>query len=207
MGIKNTTTDYGVIAKAFHWSMALIMMGLLLAGVYMVNLENSPFKFQIYGLHKSFGIVILGMVIGRIIWKHINAKPSALDTHQKWEKTLSKLTHIFLYLGMIGMPLTGWLMSSAGGYPVKVFGFEIPALMEKNPDIGKLMNQSHMIFGYMIILAILLHAAGAFKHHFIDKDHTLKRMMAKPVQGFGAYIVVMIMGIFVTGVGYFILLN
>lgn len=207
MSIKNTVTDYGVIAKAFHWSMALMMMGLLLAGVYMVGLENSPFKFQIYGLHKSFGIIILIMVIGRIVWKHMNAKPKAMETHKKWEKILAKLAHVFLYFGMIGMPLTGWLMSSAGGYPVKVFGFPIPDLIEKNPDFGKLMNQSHMIFGYMLIAAILLHVAGALKHHFVDKDNTLKRMMAKPMQRFGPYIIVTITGVFIAFVGYFIVLN
>jgi len=207
MNIKNTTNDYGVIAKLFHWSMALMMMGLLLAGVYMVGLENSPFKFQVYGLHKSFGIIVLAMVIGRIIWKHINTKPASLNTHQKWEKALSKITHVLLYLGMIGMPLTGWLMSSAGGYPVKVFGFALPSLIEKNPEIGKFMNQSHMIFGYMIIIAIILHAMGAFKHHFIDRDNTLKRMTAKPVQGFLPHIAVVVTGLFILGAVYFILLN
>jgi cytochrome b561 len=170
-------------------------------------LENSPFKFEIYGLHKSFGIIILALVIGRIIWKAINPKPMEMDTHEKWEKTLAKLAHGFLYLSMIGMPLTGWLMSSAGGHPVKLFGLELPALMEKNPDIGKLMNQTHEILSYMLIAAILLHAVGAFKHHFIDRDNTLKRMMAKPVHGFGPYIAVMITGVFAVGVAYFIVLN
>ena len=207
MSLKNTTDHYGLIAKAFHWSMALIMMGLVLLGMYMVDLDRTPFKFELYGWHKSFGILILAMVIGRLIWKHMNPKPVAMDTHQKWEKILAKLAHIFLYLSMIGMPLTGWLMSSAGGHPVKFFGVEIPALMEKNPEFGKLMNQTHEILSYMLIAAIILHAAGAFKHHFVDKDNTLKRMMAKPMQGFGAYVAAAIIAIFITGVGYFLLLN
>lgn len=207
MCLKNTAEKYGGVAKAFHWSMALIMMGLLLIGLYMVELDRTPFKFELYGWHKSFGIVILAMVIARMAWKFANPKPAPLETHQKWEKILAKLAHIFLYAGMIGMPLTGWLMSSAGGYPVKVFGLEIPALMGKDPDFGGLMNKTHRIFSYCLIAAIFLHAAGAFKHHFMDKDVTLKRMLAVPMQKVGPFVAAGVATIFALGVMYLFLLN
>lgn len=207
MGLKNTATQYGVISKLFHWGMALIMMGLLMVGLFMVQLEPAPFKFQVYGWHKSFGILALILVAARIAWKFSNSKIEHMATHKKWEKTLAKIAHIGLYGAMIGMPLTGWAMSSAAGYPVKLFGLTLPALVAENKALGGLMNQTHEILGYVLIATILLHAAGAFKHHFVDEDATLKRMLVKPLEGFMPYVLVFVAGLFFAGALYFIVLN
>ncbi len=207
MRFKNTATEFGLIAKIFHWSMALMMMSLLIVGFFMVSLDPAPFKFQVYGWHKSFGILILLMVAGRIIWKVSNAKLDSMVTHKKWEKILAKIAHLALYLGMIGMPLSGWAMSSSAGYPVKLFGLTLPALVAENKALGSLMNQTHEILGYVLVIAILLHAAGAFKHHFVDRDGTLKRMLSKPIEGSVPYLLVFLVGLFFAGALYFILLD
>lgn len=207
MGFKNTSTEYGILSKFFHWTIAFIMMGLLVVGFYMVSLEPAPFKFEVYSWHKSFGILVLILVVGRIFWKFSNSKLEHMATHKKWEKILAKITHLALYVGMIGMPLSGWAMSSAAGYPVKLFGLTLPALVAENKALGSLMNQTHEILGYVLIGAILLHTAGAFKHHFIDRDSTLKRMLIQPLEGFMPYLLVFVVGLFFAGAAYFILLN
>ncbi len=168
--------NYNLVAKIFHWVMALIMMGLILMGLYMTSLEYSPDKIKLIGLHKSFGLLILWMVGVRIIWSYISKRPIALPTHKSWEKILSKVIHVFLYIAMIGMPLSGWLMSSAGEYPVSFFGVPMPDLVDKNMDMAKLMNKTHEVLAYLLIFSVLLHIWGAFKHHFVDKDATLRRM-------------------------------
>ncbi len=177
MGMGNGETHYGWLAKSFHWIIAILIFGLICVGFYMESMPNSPQKFEIYGLHKSFGLMVLWLAGLRLIWRHISKPPRALDTHQRWEKILSKITHILLYIAMISMPLSGWLMSSAGEYPVSFFGLQMPALTDKNPALAGLMNSAHSYLAYCLIAAIFLHSAGAIKHHIIDGDITLKRMV------------------------------
>ena len=174
--LNNTQNAYGLLAKAFHWVTGLIILGLLSLGFYMEGLEGTPFKFGLYGWHKSFGALVLFLVIFRLGWKFASVRVESLPTHQQWEKLLAKGAHILLYLAMFAMPLTGWLMSSAAGYPVKMFGLELPALIEKNKELGGFFNQAHGIIAYALIGLLVLHVAGAFKHHFLDKDETIQRM-------------------------------
>ncbi|MEZ5918455.1 MAG: cytochrome b/b6 domain-containing protein [Alphaproteobacteria bacterium] len=176
-GWKNTPSTYGTVSRLFHWSTALIVLGLLGLGFYMHEVEAGQFKFQLYGLHKSFGILVLTLAALRILWNLGTSRPSALATHQKWEKFLSKAIHLFLYITLIGMPLSGWIMSSAGQFPVRVFGlFDLPALTGKNPALFDQMREIHEMFAYGLIAALALHIAGALKHHLIDRDSTLTRM-------------------------------
>ena len=169
-------THYNLIAKLFHWVMGLVILGLILLGLYMTSMDYSPNQIKLYALHKSFGFLILWLVGLRLIWRHIRKPPPTHDEHQSWERFLSKIIHVFLYVAMIGMPLSGWLMSSAGEYPVPFFGLQMPDLVGQSETIAVLMHRTHEILGYMLIAAIGLHVAGAFKHHFLDDDDTLQRM-------------------------------
>ncbi len=176
MSFQNTTETYGFAARFLHWTSALIMLALIIAGFAMGALEGDQ-RYQVVMLHKSFGLVILGLVVARIIWLSINPHPKSLTTHQPWEKALSKIIHILLYFGMIAMPLSGWAMSSAGEYPVRFFGlFDMPPLTGKNEGLYRLTNTVHEIGGYAIVAAVGLHFLGAAKHHILDKDSTLRRM-------------------------------
>jgi len=145
------TSQYNILSKLFHWTIAALILGLLVVGFYMEGLERSPFKFEIYGWHKSFGLLVL------------------------WLAGL----HIFLYVAMVGMPLSGWFMSASGGHSVSFFGLEMPNIMAENKAINSLSKQTHNWLGYILILAIMLHVIGALKHHVIDNDMTLRRMSPK----------------------------
>ncbi len=176
--LKNTSSSYGVGAKLFHWAVALIIITLLGVGLWMSGLDvkTTPYKFYVYGLHKSFGIVVLLLMIGRLCWRIYNTKVSPHANHKKWERSLAKIVHTLLYVLAFTMPLSGWAMSSAGGHPVNFFGLPLPALMDKNEQWGGIFRDVHEYVGYSLIGIIVLHAVGALKHHFMDRDDTLKRM-------------------------------
>lgn len=177
--LKNTEHHYGAIAKIFHWVIGLAIIALLAVGIWMegLDVQEAPYKFEVYGLHKSFGIVVLVLLVGRLCWRVYSQSVKAHDNHQAWERHLAKFAHIMLYVTAFAMPLTGWAMSSAGGHGVSLFGLDLPDIVPENRELGRFFNQTHGIIGYAMIALIGLHVAGALKHHFIDKDTTLKRML------------------------------
>ena len=131
MSLRNTIDTYGTIARFFHWAIALLVIMLIIVGLYMVGLEYSPDKIKLYGWHKSFGLLVLWLAGLRIIWRAISHPPEENLEHQTWEKLCAKVAHALLYIAIIGMPLSGWIMSSAGEYPVPFFGMEMPDLVSK----------------------------------------------------------------------------
>ncbi|GJL85550.1 MAG: cytochrome b561 [Micavibrio sp.] len=177
MKLKTTDKEYGLVARGFHWTSALIVLALLSLGFYMAGLEYSPFKLQLYFWHKSFGILVLMLVTLRFCWRIYTEAPEPLASHKQWEKALSHIVHVLLYLGLITMPLSGWFMSSAGDFAASFFGlFDMPDLVSKDEALFKFLRQVHTWGAYALIVAIGLHALGAIKHHLIDKDDTLTRM-------------------------------
>jgi cytochrome b561 len=177
MHIKNSRTDFGFMAISLHWLMALLIIGLCIAGLYMVQLPISLQKLKYYGLHKEIGLLVLGLAIIRLAWRLINITPN-LDIPW-WEKLIARLVHWAFYLFMIAMPITGWMMSSALGLPVSFFGiFVMPNIVTPNQELGQLLITIHHWLGFALMGLIVLHAAAAFKHHFVDKDDILRRMLS-----------------------------
>jgi len=175
---KNTSKQFGIIAKSFHWITALIIISILALGLYMRDMDTSPLKFKLFFWHKSIGITILALIALRLIWRFINIKPAPLANHKAWEKKLTKIIHTLLYVCLFTMPLTGWMMSSAKGFSVSVFGwFTLPDLIEENKELGHLLHNAHNYAGDILIICIILHFGGAIKHHIIDKDSTLRRIL------------------------------
>jgi len=111
--IKSTDKEYGLAARSFHWTNALIVLALLSLGTYMTGLEASPFKFSLYFWHKSFGILVLIIVFFRLVWRLANDPPPPLRTHERWERIVSRIVHGLLYLGLVVMPLSGWLIPTS----------------------------------------------------------------------------------------------
>lgn len=184
MSMRNSNIQYGAVSKAIHWLMGLTIIGLLAVGLYMEGLDASPLKFQIYGLHKAIGIAVLAVFFVRVFWRFTNIVPDSLPSHRAWEKFLAHSVHVFLYVAMIGMPLSGWMMSSAAGYPVEFFGlFTLPHIVPESESLGDLMREIHALLGCALMAALGLHIAGALKHHFIDKDNTLRRMIPDGILG------------------------
>jgi cytochrome b561 len=177
MQIKNTANRYGFLAKSFHWIMALMVIGLLCVGLYMTGMPNSMAKLQLYGYHKASGILILFLVTLRVLWRLTNKSPT-MAAMPNWQRISAHSLHIALYVFMFAMPLTGWMMSSAAGVPVSVFGwFTMPDLVPTNESLMEIFEQTHEILAFILIGMIGLHLLAALKHHFINKDDTLRKMI------------------------------
>ena len=177
MPIKNTENRYGAIAILLHWIMAILLIGLLILGLYMVAVPISLEKLKLYGWHKEYGMLALMLVMIRIVWRVANIIPSL--SLPLWEIIAARTVHWAFYGFMFAMPITGWIITSAAGLPVSFFGlFVFPDLVSPNPDLMQLFQEIHEWLGYGLIATIVLHTSAALKHHFINKDDILKRMLS-----------------------------
>ena len=184
--LKNSTTEYGLFSKTLHWLMAAIILTLIFVGIYMAGLPQETdaekqYAFQFYGLHKSFGVIALGLIVLRLVWMRISPAPKLPSAFAPKERVVVKALQGLLYLLMIVVPLSGYLMSNAGGHPINFFGLgELPALVGESEAIGELTHEMHEIMGWSILVLIVLHMAGAIKHRLKDKGgetDILKRML------------------------------
>ena len=140
-------------------------------------MPSGAFKSYIVAAHKSVGVTILFLMLLRLIWRSINPSPRFLGVNPVLNYVAHTL-HIVLYILVFLQPLSGILMSQAHGYPVPVFGmFELPRLIWQSPSLGSFFGQVHGVTAVVLSVAIGLHAAAALKHHFIDGDRTLMRMV------------------------------
>jgi cytochrome b561 len=184
--LKNSTTEYGSLSKTLHWLMAAIILTLIGVGIYMADLpkdtaEQKAHAFQFYNLHKSFGVVAMVLIILRLVWIRISPAPALPAAFAPKERMVVKLLQSLLYLMMIVVPLSGYLMSNAGGHPINFFGLgELPALVGESKSLGGIAHEMHEITGWAILVLIVLHMAGAIKHRLKDKGgetDILKRML------------------------------
>jgi cytochrome b561 len=174
--LKNNPHHFGLIAKLLHWVMAILIIGMLICGLYMVDLPIGLQKLKWYGWHKEYGFLILGLVSLRLIWRLINITPEL--SLPLLEKIAARLAHWAFYGFMFLMPLSGWLVSSAAGIPASFFGlFTMPNLIAPNEDLLQIFRWVHYWSAYALMGLIVIHIVAALKHHFIDKDEILKRML------------------------------
>ncbi|WP_413204561.1 cytochrome b [Rhodospirillum sp. A1_3_36] len=175
--LSDTQTAFGAVTKLAHWLTALTVFGMIGLGLYMADLPLGAAKLELYGLHKSIGVVVLVVTLARFGWRSRQPGPGALPSHVAWEHLLAKATHLALYACLIGLPLTGWIASSAAGFPVSVFGlFTLPNLVGPDPSLQKGAAAIHSWMAWAMMGLIGLHILGALKHHVVDKDETLRRM-------------------------------
>ena len=185
--MRDAQRKLSILTVALHWVVALGMISLLSVGIFMAETET----YFLYPIHKSMGILLFVVILVRVVWRVVNGWPVAVDTRQHWEHTLARLVHWILILGTLLMPISGMLMSGAGGRGIAVFGLELLA-MNPDPDnaravialsepLAGLGHAVHEWLAYILIAAIILHVAGGLKHHVIDKDGTLRRMLGKSI--------------------------
>lgn len=157
--------------------MALIIVQVTLAEM-ADDLPNGLRKLTLLARHKSVGITILALVVLRLAWRWLNEHPPLPDTLKRYELALARFTHTALYVLLFAMPLSGWMMSSARGFPVSWFGFfQLPDLVPKNRTLYEALLMTHQTLAVVLFVVIGLHIAGALKHHFVHKDDVLKRML------------------------------
>lgn len=173
-----STAKYTGPAIALHWLIGLMILIAFGVGFYMTGLKFSPEKLKLYNWHKWAGVTIFALVAIRCLWRLTHKPPPLPDSMPAMQKFAAHFGHALLYFFMIAIPLTGWLMSSAKGFQTVWFGvLPLPDLLEKSEDLGKTLEFVHRWLNYTMIATVAGHAAAALKHHFIDRDDILRRML------------------------------
>jgi cytochrome b561 len=174
-------SGYDAIAIALHWLMAIVLLGLLVLGFHMVSLPDAGFdtwKIFLILYHKQLGVLALALAVLRLGWRVGHALPALVATLPEWQKVTARFVHLCLYGLMFALPVTGWLMSSAAGFPVSFLGlFELPDVVAPSDYLFRAYVQVHKWLSYALIGLTLAHAGAALAHHFMLKDETLRRIM------------------------------
>jgi cytochrome b561 len=176
--LGNTLHTYGRVARLLHWAMAVLLLGMGAVGYWMVGLPPTDDKWWWYGVHKSFGLIVLALSIMRLSWRFLNVVPELSRNLPQWQVMAGRSMVVILYGLMIVMPTTGVLMSFYGGYPIKFFElFTIPAASVKNTFIADMSYTVHGWGFWIMLVAVAVHVGAALYHHFVLKDQVLRRML------------------------------
>ena len=174
---------YDLLAIAFHWAMAALLLALLALGWYMVSLPDAGYdtwKITLILAHKAIGMLALALVAVRLGWRLARALPPLAAGLPEWQQVAARLAHLVFYALMFALPLTGWIMSSAGGYPVPFFDwFDMPDIVGLNDWVFHLSIVVHRWLAYALGALLAVHAGAALRHHFILRDDTLRRMLPR----------------------------
>ena len=179
--LRNTSERFGAPAIALHWAMALLLVGLLASGLIMARMPDVGFdtrKIVLILYHKEFGMLALALALLRLAWRVGNVLPSLVEAMPRWQQVSARLVHLCFYALMFALPVSGWLMSSAGGFPVSFLGlFELPDLIAPSDYRFRALIAIHQWLGYALLALTLVHAAAALGHHFLFRDETLQKML------------------------------
>lgn len=178
--LDNTSERYGTVAVTFHWLVAILVVGLLAVGLYMVSLPDAGFdktKIVLIVYHKEFGILVLMLVLGRLVWR-IRSPMPRLAPAPDWQKVSARFVHLCLYALMFALPVTGWLMSSAAAMPVSFFGFGfLPDMLPRDDYLFHAFISIHKWLAYGLIALVAVHIGAALWHHVVTRDDTLRRIL------------------------------
>lgn len=178
---RNSPTGYGLLSIMLHWLVAICVFGMFGLGLWMVDLDYYSSWYQAApDLHKSIGLCLLAVMLLRLIWRKASPPPLPLTNHNQRTQRASKAAHWLLYIVLFTLMLTGYLISTADGRGISVFGwFEVPASLTSIPDQEDIAGELHEWLAWTLIILAGLHALAALKHHFIDRDRTLLRMLGR----------------------------
>lgn len=181
MALKNTSDSFGWVSISLHWIMAIALIAMYFVGDYMVGLDYySQWYKTAPDTHKSVGVIIGILMLFRLLWNSLQAKPRHLNPDSVRKNKLASATHYFFYLIVFVMVVSGYLISTAKGQGIDVFSlFEVPALLPDSKDRGELAGDIHEWLGLGFMILVGIHALAALVHHFFYKDRTLKRMFGK----------------------------
>jgi cytochrome b561 len=163
-------TRYNGIAIAFHWLLALMIVGSFCVGAYMSDLQLSVTKLKLYNYH------ILALSALRLLWR-LTHRPPPAPRMPAWQKLASQLAHGALYVLFFAVPLMGWAYSSSAGFPIVLFGvWPLPDFVAPDKALAEVLKARHGQLAWALAVVVMVHVAGALKHQFIDRDGLLRRM-------------------------------
>lgn len=175
---RNTDKGYGLVQIGLHWVTALLVAILLPLGLWMTGLDYyDPWYRKGPDLHRSIGVMLGLVMLARIAWRLSGTQPEPLAS-SALERQLAKTAHGLLYLLPLLLVASGYLISTADGRPVDVFGwFELPATLQDIEGQEDIAGEIHFALAMVLLTLIVLHLLAALRHHYIFKDDTLRRML------------------------------
>lgn len=173
--------DHGAYAKpaiAMHWIVALLIFAAFGLGLYMTDIPGfTPTKLKLFSYHKWIGITVLIFAVLRVLWRLTHPAPGPVPGMPKWQHAAAEAAHVGLYLLILAVPLTGYLLSVAAGVKVVYLGlWELPMPFDKSDALKDIFSMAHEWLNWSMAAIVLLHILAALKHHVVDRDGTLRRM-------------------------------
>lgn len=170
-------SGYTRTAIVLHWLVAALIVAAFGLGLYMVDLKLSPAKLKLYSWHKWLGVTIWLLVVARLLWRATH-KPPALPAMAGWQRAAAHVTHVALYVLLLAIPVSGWMFSSASGFPVVYLGvLQLPDLVAKDKALAGVLKEVHETLNWTLFAIVILHVVAAVKHHIVDRDAVLHRML------------------------------
>jgi cytochrome b561 len=177
--LRNSTGAWGSIAKSLHWALAALILFLTGYGWWMTHLAERAGRLALYGFHSSLGYDVLFLLALRLVWRAIDPAPLVPRNTLDWERAAANVSHVLLYVLMLAVCISGWLMLGAATRPIDatLFGFiTVPTLTTPNRPLHDFLEDIHRILSYALLGLIVVHVAAALRHHFIKRNDVLRRM-------------------------------
>lgn len=173
---------YSTVAIVLHWLLALVILAMFAVGIYMTDLPFSPQRLKLYNWHKWAGVTFLALTLLRLVWRLTHRPPTlplaVTRTMPGWQHRAYHATHHLMYLLFFAVPLVGWAYSSAAGFPIVWFGqIALPDLLPVNKELAEVIKPLHKYLALALMALAGLHIAAAVKHHWVDRDGLLGRML------------------------------
>ncbi len=177
---RNPIDRWGTVSQTFHWLIVILVIVMAYLGLTMVDLPNAPHKIRLYALHKSIGMTILALVSLRLLWRLYAGAPRTPETVPAWQARIAASTHWALYALLFAMPISGWILNSSTGFPLRWFNLvNLPSIAARDETLHALAKSWHEALFWTLIVLSLMHAAAAFYHHLFQRDDTLSRMLPR----------------------------
>ena len=170
---------YTKTAMLLHWLTALLIISAFFLGLTMTGIHGiTPTKLKYYSWHKWLGVTVLALACIRVLWRSANRPHAHPAGMPRWQAKAADAMHLLLYFLIFAVPVSGYLYTCAAGVPVVYLGlFQLPSLIEPNPELKPLLKEVHYWLTMGMAAAVVAHALAALKHHFVDRDDVLKRML------------------------------
>ena len=180
MNLKNTADRWGGISQLLHWTIAPLILAMAWIGLTMVDLPNGPDKIRTYALHKSIGITILALVAIRLLWRLYAGTPAPVPGTPPLQAKIAAAGHAGIYLLLFAIPISGWVLNSAAGFPLQWFHLvNLPHIVGHDPALHDTAKEAHELLFWALALLVAGHAGAAFFHHLFQQDATLARMLPR----------------------------
>lgn len=169
---------YTRTAIALHWLMAALIFVAFPVGIIAHEMALSPDKLRLMSYHKWLGVTIFALLLVRLFWRYTHTPQPMVEFMPRWQQMAASVVHVLLYVLLLAIPVSGWLMSSAKGFQTVYLGvLPLPDLLHKDKMVADILSEVHEVLNFTLLSLVIVHILAAFKHHLIDKDDTLKRMV------------------------------